>query len=94
MTQDLASLKEFLFVHVYRHPRVMGVMEGAEKILADLFHHYLDVPSSMPLAWARIAEGTEPRRRARLVADFASGQTDRYAIAEHRRLFAITPELR
>ena len=94
MTRDLAALKEFLFAHVYRHPRVMGVMQGAEGIVADLFHRYLDAPDTMPEAWGRAAQSLEPRRRARLVADFVSGQTDRYAIAEHRRLFAVTPELR
>jgi dGTPase len=94
MTNDLAALKAFLFAHVYRHPRVMRVMQGAEKILAELFQRYLDEPSLMPHAWANASEAAEPARRARLVADFASGQTDRYAIAEHRRLFAVTPELR
>jgi dGTPase len=94
MTSDLAALKEFLFAHVYRHPRVMAVMQGAEKILAELFQRYLEKPSLMPHAWAQASEAAEPARRARLVADFVSGQTDRYAIAEHRRLFAATPELR
>jgi dGTPase len=94
MVRDLAGLKQFLFAHVYRHPRVLHVMEGAESTLADLFHRYLEDPDAMPEDWARVAAALEPRRRARLVADFASGQTDRYAIAEHRRLFAVTPELR
>jgi dGTPase len=94
MMNDLAALKEFLFAHVYRHPRVMRVMEGAESILAELFQRYLDAPDTMPEAWSRAGQAAEPRRCARIVADFASGQTDRYAIAEHRRLFAITPELR
>jgi dGTPase len=92
--EDIAGLKSFLFAHVYRHPRVTRVMESAENILTDLFQHYLAQPDTMPEAWSRVAHAAEPRRRARIVADFVSGQTDRYAIAEHRRLFAITPELR
>lgn len=94
MARDLSALKAFLFAHVYRHPKVMGVMQGAESILADLFERYWADPGTMPGAWARAAQALEPRRRARLVADFVSGQTDRYAIAEHRRLFAVTPDLR
>lgn len=94
MSRDLAALKEFLFAHVYRHPKVMGVMQGAEQVVIDLFQRYLDAPDVMPEAWGRAAQALEPRRRARLVADFVSGQTDRYAMAEHRRLFAVTPELR
>ncbi|MGB4865248.1 MAG: deoxyguanosinetriphosphate triphosphohydrolase [Hyphomicrobium sp.] len=94
MARDLAQLKEFLFAHVYRHPRVMGVMAGAESVVMDLFERYLSDPETMPEAWGRTAQALDPRRRARLVADFVSGQTDRYAIAEHGRLFAATPELR
>jgi dGTPase len=92
--RELAGLKQFLFAHVYRHPRVTRVMESAESILTDLFQYYLGQPDAMPEAWSHAAQVAEPRRRARIVADFVSGQTDRYAIAEHRRLFAATPELR
>ena len=94
MTRDLAALKEFLFAHVYRHPRVMKVMSDAEGIIVALFGRYLAVPETLPPAWALAADPLNGRQRARLVADFVSGQTDRYAIAEHRRLFAVTPELR
>lgn len=94
MTSDLAALREFLFAHVYRHPKVMNVMSNAESIIGALFGRYLSVPETMPPAWAKAAAPLGPRQRARLVADFVSGQTDRYAIAEHRRLFAVTPELR
>jgi dGTP triphosphohydrolase len=44
----------------------------------------------------RVNGGNENRavgRRARLVCDYIAGMTDRYAVAEHRRLFAKTPEL-
>ena len=94
MAKDLAVLKEFMFAHVYRNPRVTRVMESAENVLTDLFQHYLGQPGAMPEAWSQAMQAAEPRRRARIVADFVSGQTDRYAIAEHRRLFAVTPELR
>ncbi len=94
MESDLASLKSFMFEHVYRHPKVTAVMEGAEAILNDLFVRYFREPSAMPEAWAEAAKGLDDRARARLIADFVSGQTDRYAMAEHRRLFAATPELR
>ena len=69
-------------------------MSAAESVLSDLFQRYIEDPAAMPDAWSRISAKAEPRRRARIVADFVSGQTDRYAIAEHRRLFAATPELR
>ena len=93
-TDDLTALKAFLFANVYRHPRVMGVMQSAETILRELFDYYLADGAALPEAWQRAAVDLTERRRARLIADFVSGQTDRYAIAEHRRLFATTPDMR
>ena len=94
VSADLAALKEFLFARVYRHPRVNRIMSDAERVVSELFDRYMAEPAAMPEAWRRSAEGLDARRRARLVADFVSGQTDRFAIAEHRRLFDATPELR
>ena len=79
---------------MYRDPRVNRVMAGADAVVEALFRRYMAAPELMPEAWRKAAAGLDVRRRARLVADFVSGQTDRFAIAEHRRLFDATPELR
>ena len=92
--QSLADLKLFLFARVYRHPRVTHVMDGAEAIVRDLFERYQRDNSALPIDWRRAAERQSERPRARVIADFVAGMTDRYAIAEHRRLFDATPELR
>jgi dGTPase len=91
---DLAQLKAFLFERVYRSPRVTRVMAGAEVIVGDLFRRYHADQSAMPEAWAAAGRMLEERRRARIISDFVAGMTDRYAEAEHRRLFQVTPELR
>ena len=70
------------------------VMEGAMTIVADLFARYHADGATLPEAWAAAASGLDERRCARLIADFVAGQTDRFAISEHRRLFDATPELR
>lgn len=94
MATDIAALRAFLFVSVYRHPKVNGVMTRAEQIVQDLFARYAADPAALPPEWQAAGSNLDARRKARLVADFVSGQTDRYAIAEHRRLFDATPELR
>ncbi|CFX48611.1 Deoxyguanosinetriphosphate triphosphohydrolase-like protein 1 [Candidatus Filomicrobium marinum] len=91
---QIKDLKRFMFDRVYRHPRVMRVMTRAETIVCDLFQRYLNEPDELPEAWRSAAQGLSDRRYARLVGDFVSGMTDRLAIAEHRRLFDATPELR
>jgi dGTPase len=94
VAQGLVALKSFLFVRVYRHAKVMDVMTGAETVVADLFRHYAAHPETMPESWSAALPGRNERQSVRLIADFVAGMTDRYAIAEHRRLFDATPELR
>ena len=94
MIDGIIALKDVLFARVYRHERVMHVMRAAEGVVHDLFGRCLADPGAMPQNWQRAADGLGERRRARLVADYVAGMTDRYALAEHRRLFDATPELR
>jgi dGTPase len=76
---------------MYRESRVMRIMGEAEQVVVDLFAAYLDAPGELPPEW-REAVGEAARERQ--VADFIAGMTDRYALIEHARLFAATPELR
>ncbi len=93
-SRELQGLKETLFERVYRHPRVMQVMAGAEQIVRDIFQRYLERPETLPPPRDAQARGLAPDARAALISDFVAGMTDRYAIAEHQRLFATTPDLR
>ena len=94
LASELRESKEFLYAQVYRHDRVMHVMLAAESIVRDLFSRYREKPNELPKQWQRLAADLDDRRRARLIADFVAGMTDRLAISEHRRLFDATPELR
>jgi dGTPase len=79
---------------VYRSRRVMDVMDEAQAIIARLFAHYFSQPSLLPPAWQAAQQGLSERARARVIADFVAGMTDRYALDQHRHLFDGTPELR
>ncbi|HYD15218.1 MAG TPA: deoxyguanosinetriphosphate triphosphohydrolase [Hyphomicrobium sp.] len=94
MTDDLTALKAFLMQRVYRSRRVMDVMEEAQAVVARLFERYFSDPATLPEAWRAAQEGLSERARARLIADFVAGMTDRYAIDQHGHLFDGTPELR
>jgi dGTPase len=90
------SISVFLFESMYRHRRLIRIRDRAGLIIRDLFPRFLMAPELLPAEWARAAAkaGTCETRRARLVCDYIAGMTDLYAIAEHRRLFDKTPELR
>ncbi|HLP98066.1 MAG TPA: deoxyguanosinetriphosphate triphosphohydrolase [Sideroxyarcus sp.] len=79
------ELKAFLRTHLYRHYRVMRMTAKARRIIGDLFQVFMDDPRLLPTQFNPTAEAA----RARSVADYIAGMTDRYAIREHRRLFAI-----
>ena len=84
-------IKAFLFARMYHHPDVKRVREQADAIVRRLFAVYLADPSAMPPEWAAKAHG---EARARAVADYIAGMTDRFAIAEHARLFDAASDLR
>ena len=80
---------------MYRHARIMRIMDEAEEVVRDLFAHYARQPGRPAGGMARRARSGRRHRRARVrIADFIAGMTDRYAMVEHARLFGTTPELR
>src|SRR5580698_5117525 len=88
------AIKSFLKVRMYRHARVMQVMDQAAAVVRDLFARYSAHPGDLPAEWSDGLDGLEEALRARRIADFIAGMTDRFALAEHARLFDTTPELR
>jgi dGTPase len=93
--REIEGLQRYLFANVYRHPKVMRVVAGAESIVRDLFGRYMARTEEMPPSWLAAAErGRDEAERAAVVVEFVAGMTDRFAIKEHRRLFDATPELR
>jgi dGTPase len=83
------AIKAFLSQRMYRHARVVRIMDEAEAVVRDLFGRYMSNPRDMP---GKLSG--EEAMRAREIADFIAGMTDRYALSEHARLFDRTPELR
>ncbi|ASI70566.1 deoxyguanosinetriphosphate triphosphohydrolase [Diaphorobacter nitroreducens] len=79
-------LKRFLFQSLYRHPQVMQTTDRARQVVRDLFAIYQADPRQMPPAQAGWALDGDDARRARTVADFIAGMTDRFAAREHERL--------
>jgi dGTPase len=87
-------IKSFLETRMYRHDRVKRVMNDAERVVRELFARYSAHPDDLPAEWSAGFAGLGEAARARRIADFIAGMTDRYALAEHGRLFDSTPELR
>jgi dGTPase len=87
-------IKAFLKTRMYRHGRVQRVMDESSHLVRELFGRYRDSPADLPEEWSAGLHGLDDAAQARHIADFIAGMTDRYALAEHARLFDSTPELR
>jgi dGTPase len=85
------TLKSFLREHVYKHYKVQRMTSKARRVMTQMFEAFLKNPGLMPEEHSATAARLELEQgaagRARAVADYIAGMTDRYAILEHRRLF-------
>ncbi|MDP2411753.1 MAG: deoxyguanosinetriphosphate triphosphohydrolase [Pseudolabrys sp.] len=88
-----AAIKGFLYPRMYRHARVDAIMKDAERVVRDLFAHFIATPADLPAEWAEGIGFAGESGRARRIADYIAGMTDRYALIEHARYFKTTPEL-
>jgi len=88
------AIKAFLTQRMYRQERVLAVMENAQNVLRGLFSHYFENTRDLPWDWTRGLELDDPTTKARRIADFIAGMTDNFALAEYRRFFDSTPDLR
>lgn len=77
------EMKRFLHKHLYQHFQVLRMTSKARRIINDLYLAFVADPRMLPLQYQ--SDGDQPRR----VADYIAGMTDRYAMKEHRRLFAV-----
>jgi dGTPase len=89
--QEHLELKQFLREKLYRHYRVQRMTRKARTVVTGLFSAFLDDVLLMPDEHRYIARSFEAELglagRARAVADYVAGMTDRYAISEHERIF-------
>ncbi|GAA0282077.1 deoxyguanosinetriphosphate triphosphohydrolase [Alteraurantiacibacter aestuarii] len=84
-------LKAFLYERLYYHPEQQNTARMAQKVTARLYAAYDQEPSLMTDRWHH-ALPQDAAGRARHIADFIAGMTDRYAIDSYARIFGEVPE--
>lgn len=98
MHEDVQILRKFLYNRMYRHFTINRIWLKVERIVGELFEAFHKNYQLFPDNWQRRVEEAEAvdneRARARIVADYIAGMTDRYAIREHERLFDLYWDLR
>ena len=86
MATDLKAIRAFLMARMYRHWRVIRMRTKAARVVEELFALFMADPRALPPDWAAACAGAEAPARARVVADYIAGMTDRFALQEHRLL--------
>ena len=88
------QLKRFLRENLYAHYRVARMTSKAARVVRELFDAFVQQPRLLPPEAQQHVDVLEHTHglpgRARAVADYVAGMTDRFAIAEHQRLFDAT----
>lgn len=91
MAQLNRELKTFLRHNLYQHYRVQRMTFKAKRIIQSLFDVFMEDSGLLPpqaMGKARESENkTGDHGKARVVADYIAGMTDRYAIAEYDRIY-------
>jgi len=86
MAEENRALKTFLRENLYRHYQVVRMTSKARRVIRELFEALMGDPRLLPPEYQqRGASESMPR----VIADYIAGMTDRYAMKEHRRLFAV-----
>jgi dGTPase len=79
--EAVTELRDFLYERVYYNPHSRGELEKTEKILTDLYRHFLANPEDYIKPYP--ADDSLELR----VGDFIAGMTDRYALRLYERFF-------
>ena len=85
--QDLKVIRAFLFDRMYRAPSVVIMRKQVTQVVEDLFPYFCTHTDQLPKQWRKdVEDADDDTALARIVSDYISGMTDRFALQEHERL--------
>jgi dGTPase len=91
MQAEERTLKKFMYARLYLHPEQVATAGVARDVIARLFDAYAHDPALLPPGWSERLPADNPAR-ARTIADYIAGMTDRFAIAQYARLTGEAPD--
>ena len=82
--KDCNTIKEFLFINVYNHKKLKQKRYKVEKITTKLFQYFDANFKKLPKDWLELAEN---ENKNRIICDYISGMTDRYAFKLYKSIY-------
>ena len=84
---ELKKIRKFLFKNMYRAEPVLIQREHATFVVHQLFECFMNSPQLLPSEWrGAVLAHAKDLPRARVIADYIAGMTDRFAQQEFDRL--------
>ncbi|MFY9589790.1 deoxyguanosinetriphosphate triphosphohydrolase [Rickettsia endosymbiont of Halotydeus destructor] len=87
--ERINEIKQFLFQKVYRNNRITAITYKCQKIIRGLFEVYMGDINLLPFSWKILIKSEDTNSKARIVADYIAGMTDRFAIGEYNELCSL-----
>ena len=84
MKNDCKQIKDFLYLNVYNHSNIFNKKQEVEKITMKLFSYLLKNFNLLPKDWLLLEKHV---KKHRIVCDYISGMTDRYAIKLYKSIY-------
>ena len=90
MQEKNQELKKYLRINMYQHPKVIEMTDRAKETIRNLFNAYINnmdlIPDDFKNKRIYKEQDLVIKEPARVIADYIAGMTDRYAIAERKKL--------
>lgn len=80
------ELKQFLNKYFYKHPRVHEMSEDTKQVIQRLFDKFMLSPELLPEPQRSTSTQCQECDKARVIADYIAGMTDRFAFSEFKRI--------
>ena len=80
--KERRQLKDFLYENLYYSPALEGEKEDAERIVSQLFAHWMEEPDDLPRSYREKA-AHEPLPR--VVCDYIAGMTDPFIFQQYEK---------
>ncbi|WP_298464990.1 deoxyguanosinetriphosphate triphosphohydrolase [uncultured Erythrobacter sp.] len=90
MTEHERALKKFMYDKLYYHPEQVSAATRARDVVAKLFAAYSQDATLMPNEWRQRLPAEQPDR-ARMIADFIAGMSDRFAMQSCAAIYGEQP---
>jgi len=83
--KERRQLKDFLYENLYFSPALEGEKDDAERIVGELFAHWMEEPDDLPRSYREKA-GHEPLPR--VICDYIAGMTDPFISQQYEKYCA------